>query len=132
MLRELMIRDFAIIEKLDINFESKMTVLTGETGAGKSIVIDALGLLAGSRGSQEFIRKGANKAILQGLFGLPKNVKIKHDVESFGITADEDVLIIQRELYRNGRSVCRINNTLVTLTALKKNWESAYRYSWTK
>ncbi|MFT8423930.1 MAG: DNA repair protein RecN [Liquorilactobacillus sp.] len=120
MLRELMIRDFAIIEKLDINFESKMTVLTGETGAGKSIVIDALGLLAGSRGSQEFIRKGANKAILQGLFGLPKNVKIKHDVESFGITADEDVLIIQRELYRNGRSVCRINNTLVTLTALKK------------
>ncbi|MDN7144604.1 DNA repair protein RecN [Liquorilactobacillus mali] len=120
MLRELMIRDFAIIEKLDINFESKMTVLTGETGAGKSIVIDALGLLAGGRGSQEFIRKGANKAVLQGLFGFPKSVKIKHDVEELGITIDEDALIIQRELYRNGRSVCRINNTLVTLTALKK------------
>ncbi|MBZ2404813.1 DNA repair protein RecN [Liquorilactobacillus hordei] len=120
MLRELMIRDFAIIEKLDINFESKMTVLTGETGAGKSIVIDALGLLAGGRGSQEFIRKGANKAVLQGLFSLPQSVKIRHDAEELGITVDEDALIIQRELYRNGRSVCRINNTLVTLTALKK------------
>lgn len=120
MLRELMIRDFAIIERLDINFEDKMTVLTGETGAGKSIVIDALGLLAGGRSSQEYIRKGAEKALLQGLFILPKSVQLYHDLDEMGIIVEDESLIIQRELYRSGRSVCRINNILVTLGALKK------------
>ena len=59
MLQELMIRDFAIIDQLTVDFGTNMTVLTGETGAGKSIIIDALGLLAGGRGSSDFIRKGA-------------------------------------------------------------------------
>ena len=71
MLQELTIRDFAIIEKMDLEFQSQMTVLTGETGAGKSIIIDALGLLSGGRGSVDFIRKGANKAVIQGLFDVP-------------------------------------------------------------
>ena len=71
MLQELTIRDFAIIDKMDVDFQSKMTVLTGETGAGKSIIIDALGLLAGGRGSSEYIRKGAKKALIQGLFVIP-------------------------------------------------------------
>ena len=62
MLQELMIRDFAIIDQLTVDFGTNMTVLTGETGAGKSIIIDALGLLAGGRGSSDFIRKGANKS----------------------------------------------------------------------
>lgn len=97
-----------------------MTVLTGETGAGKSIVIDALGLLAGGRSSQEYIRKGAEKALLQGLFILPKSVQLYHDLDEMGIIVEDESLIIQRELYRSGRSVCRINNILVTLGALKK------------
>lgn len=71
MLQELSITNFAIIEHLDIAFEAGMTVLTGETGAGKSIIIDAVGLLAGGRGSAEFIRTGADKAVLQGMFILP-------------------------------------------------------------
>lgn len=72
MLQELTIRDFAIIEKMDLEFQSQMTVLTGETGAGKSIIIDALGLLSGGRGSVDFIRKGANKAVIQGLLTFPE------------------------------------------------------------
>ena len=75
MLQELTIRDFAIIEKMDLEFQSQMTVLTGETGAGKSIIIDALGLLSGGRGSVDFIRKGANKAVIQGLFDVPGDSK---------------------------------------------------------
>ena len=71
MLQELMIRDFAIIDQLTVDFGTNMTVLTGETGAGKSIIIDALGLLAGGRGSSDFIRKGANKSLLQGQFTIP-------------------------------------------------------------
>ncbi|MFT8436921.1 DNA repair protein RecN [Liquorilactobacillus satsumensis] len=120
MLRELTIRDFAIIEKLDIRFEPHMTVLTGETGAGKSIVIDALGLLSGGRGSQEFIRKGAGKSVLQGLFALPEDRSFSDYLEQIGIQPDGGELILQRELYRSGRSVCRVNNTLVTLAVLRK------------
>lgn len=66
MLQELSIRDFAIIDEIQISFQPKMTVLTGETGAGKSIIIDALGLLAGGRGSTEFIRKGEKKLLFRG------------------------------------------------------------------
>ncbi|KRL04258.1 DNA repair protein RecN [Liquorilactobacillus oeni] len=120
MLRELTIRDFAIIEKLDLQFDSHMTVLTGETGAGKSIVIDALGLLSGERGSQEFIRKGASKSILQGLFALPQDKTFVDYLEKVGVQGDRGGLIIQRELYRSGHSVCRVNNTLVTLAVLRK------------
>lgn len=70
MLRELDIRNFAIIDALTVSFSEGLTVLTGETGAGKSIIIDAVHLLAGGRGSQEFIRHGAKKAEIEGLFSL--------------------------------------------------------------
>lgn len=120
MLQELTIRDFAIIEKMDIDFQPGMTVLTGETGAGKSIVIDALGLLAGGRGSQEFIRKGANKSMLQGLFTLTPDHKLDAMLNELGIEHEEDGLILQRDLYRSGRSVCRVNGILVNLAVLRQ------------
>ncbi|KRM96428.1 dna repair protein [Liquorilactobacillus aquaticus DSM 21051] len=120
MLQELTIRDFAIIEKMDIEFQAGMTVLTGETGAGKSIVIDALGLLAGGRASQEFIRKGANKSMLQGLFTLSPNDKLNVLLNELGIELEDDGLILQRDLYRSGRSVCRVNGILVNLSVLKQ------------
>lgn len=98
MLQELMIRDFAIIEQLTVDFGTNMTVLTGETGAGKSIIIDALGLLAGGRGSSDFIRKGANKSLLQGQFTIPKATRTYELLDEFGIECEDDVLILQRDI----------------------------------
>ena len=86
MLSEISIKNFAIIESLDVTFDEGLTVLTGETGAGKSIIIDAVQLLAGGRGSQEFIRHGAKKAELEGLFTIedPKHPAIAK-LKEFGI-----------------------------------------------
>lgn len=120
MLRELTIRDFAIIENLDINFQANMTTITGETGAGKSIVIDALGLLAGGRASQEFIRQNANKFILQGLFDLPDDSQVHELLQQLGVNTDDGNLIIQREYSRNGHGICRINGLMVTRAILRR------------
>ena len=120
MLQELMIRDFAIIEQLTVDFGTNMTVLTGETGAGKSIIIDALGLLAGGRGSSDFIRKGANKSLLQGQFTIPKATRTYELLDEFGIECEDDVLILQRDIYRSGKNVCRINGVLVNLGTLRQ------------
>lgn len=76
MLAELTIKNFAIIEELTVSFEKGLTVLTGETGAGKSIMIDAVSLLVGGRGSSEFVRYGEKKAELEGLFLVPANSTI--------------------------------------------------------
>lgn len=120
MLRELSIRNFAIIDDLTVSFSDGLTVLTGETGAGKSIIIDAVHLLAGGRGSQEFIRHGARKAELGGLF------QIAHDdhpiyakLEEAGLEAEEGTIILRRDLNDNGKSVCRINGKLVPLSVLR-------------
>lgn len=124
MLQELTIRDFAIIEKMDLEFQSQMTVLTGETGAGKSIIIDALGLLSGGRGSVDFIRKGANKAVIQGLFDVPGDSKTNDVLDEFGIDVESDVLILQRDIYRSGKNICRINGAMVNLTTLRRVGET--------
>ena len=105
MLQELRIKDFAIIEEADIDFQAGMTVLTGETGAGKSIIIDALGLLAGGRGSVDFIRKGASKAVLQGQFVLPASAPVFQILDDLGIDYEDQTLILQRDLYQAGRNV---------------------------
>lgn len=115
-----MIQDFAIIDHLEVEFSSQMTVLTGETGAGKSIIIDALGLLAGGRGSSDFIRKGAAKSLLQGQFSLMQDTKTVELLADLGIECDDGILILQRDLYRNGKNVCRINGVLVNLTTLRQ------------
>lgn len=119
MLLELSIKDFAIIEKLDASFRQGMTVLTGETGAGKSIIIDAVGLLAGGRGSVDFVRTGADKAVLQGVFDIAEIANTKTVLEELGIEPTND-LVITRELHKTGRSVCRVNGTIVNLNSLKK------------
>lgn len=124
MLSSLTIKNFAIIDKIQIDFQPKMTVLTGETGAGKSIVIDALGLLAGGRGSADYIRKGKKKALLQALFILPKNAPAYRILDEVGISYDDNGLILQRELYRNGHNICRINGELVNLTNMRRVGET--------
>lgn len=119
MLQELTIKNFAIIHDLSLSFESGMTVLTGETGAGKSIIIDAVGLLAGGRGSNEFIRHGENKCVLEGLFTMESNPITYELLKTYDIETEDDTLIIQRDIHRNGKNVCRINGRLVNIATLR-------------
>lgn len=119
MLQELTIKNFAIIHDLSLSFESGMTVLTGETGAGKSIIIDAVGLLAGGRGSNEFIRHGENKCVLEGLFTMESNPITYELLKKYDIETEDDTLIIQRDIHRNGKNVCRVNGRLVNIATLR-------------
>ncbi|WP_368298488.1 DNA repair protein RecN [Lacticaseibacillus rhamnosus] len=121
MLQELAIHDFAIIDNLALSFQSGMTALTGETGAGKSIIIDAVGLLAGGRGSVDFIRTGASKASLEGLFDAQANPLTEAKLQAFGVMDPDqnDTVLLQRELFRSGRNVCRVNGHLVNTATLK-------------
>ncbi|MEZ7280170.1 DNA repair protein RecN [Limosilactobacillus fermentum] len=120
MLQELTIDNLAIIDHLSLEFDDHMTVLTGETGAGKSIIIDAVSLLAGGRGSQEFIRKGEEKLSLQGQFEIPKLPGYVAQLDELGISHDDGALIISREIHRSGRNTIRVNGTLVNAATLKR------------
>ncbi|MDE1547850.1 DNA repair protein RecN [Jeotgalibaca caeni] len=120
MLQEISIKNFAIIDQLQISFEDGMTVLTGETGAGKSIIIDAVGLLAGGRGSSDLIRHGENKTTLQGLFTMPSSKRLLDLLEEYGIEAEDGQMILQRELSRNGKNVARVNGNIVTVSVLRE------------
>ncbi|MFJ7735509.1 DNA repair protein RecN [Lysinibacillus sp. NPDC097287] len=120
MLRELSIRNFAIIEDLTVSFSDGLTVLTGETGAGKSIIIDAVHLLAGGRGNSEFIRHGAKKAEIGGLFQISSDEHpIYKKLDEAGIEVEEDTIILRRDLNDSGKSVCRVNGKLVPLSVLR-------------
>lgn len=120
MLQELTIENFAIISKLRLSFHQGMTALTGETGAGKSIIIDAMGLLAGGRGSSDYIRQGAQKCTLEGLFQLPRQAEFLSFMEELGIETEEQSLIIQRDMSISGKNICRVNGRTVTLANLRK------------
>lgn len=121
MLSELSIKNFAIIETLSISFEKGLTVLTGETGAGKSIIIDAIHLLVGGRGSSDFVRHGEDRAEIEGLFLLEKS---SHPVipkaQELGIEIEDDMVVLRREITKSGKSVCRINGKLVTISILRE------------
>lgn len=121
MLKELSIRNFAIIDDLTVDFSGGLTVLTGETGAGKSIIIDAVHLLAGGRASLEFIRHGAKKAELTGLFTInSEQHQIYEKMEDFGVECEEGTIILRRDLNESGKSVCRVNGKLVPLSVLRE------------
>lgn len=121
MLNEITIRNFAIIDELEVTFENGLTVLTGETGAGKSIIIDAVQLLAGGRGSQKFIRHGAKKAELEGQFTIEDtNHPAIHTLREFGIEVEDGAIILRRDMSANGKNVCRINGTLVTIAIMRE------------
>ncbi len=120
MLQELTIKNFAIISSLHLSFTDGMTALTGETGAGKSIIIDAVSLLAGARSSIEYIRQGSDKCLVEGLFDLPKQSDFQELMEELGIEVDEAGLIVQRDLNSSGKSVSRVNGRIVTLANLRR------------
>ena len=119
MLQQLYISNIAVIENASIDFESGFTVLTGETGAGKSIIIDAIYAVLGERTSKELIRTGAEKASVSALFsGVSENtLQVLKDLD---IPLEEDgSLLIRRDIRPQGKSVCKINNVPVTVTMLK-------------
>lgn len=119
MLLEISIKNFAIIEEISLNFENGMTVLTGETGAGKSIIIDAMNMLLGARASTEVIRHGADKAEIEGFFSVDSNPHLAAVLAESGISMEEE-LILRRDIFANGRSVSRINGQMVTVSTLKR------------
>ena len=118
MLQQLSIKNVALIEELSIEFESGFNVLSGETGAGKSIIIDSLNLVLGERADKELVRSGMQKARVEGIFTV--NEGICELLEEAGIECEDEFLIISREISVDGKSVCRMNGSAVTLSCLKK------------
>ncbi|HKL75622.1 MAG TPA: DNA repair protein RecN [Halanaerobiales bacterium] len=116
MLLDLKVKNFALIEKLEINFKKGLNVLTGETGAGKSIIIGALEMLLGGRASREVIRNGKDKAYIEAVYEPEKLDLINNKLEEYGIEPDEDILLLSREIKRTGRNRSRINGQLATLS----------------
>lgn len=122
MLTELHIENFAIIDKLDLHLDSGLIAFTGETGAGKSILIDAVEALLGSRADVNLIRSGADKAIIEGSFEIPHSMaaSIHPLLERDGLLDDPKYLILNREIRSNGRSISRVNGRSVQTSFLKE------------
>lgn len=119
MLRTLFIENIAVIEKTSIDFQSGLNVLTGETGAGKSIIIDAINAIMGQRTSRDIIRTGAASAFVSAQFeGLNPSAAAK--LEELGFEAEDDMLIVQRTLSAGGKSTCKINGRPATLSMLRE------------
>ncbi len=128
LILQLRILNFAIIEELHIEFHEGFNVLTGETGAGKSILLDALGLLLGERGSTDFIRYGQAKAEIEGFFSFVKHSQVHERLLELGIDCEDDTIIIRRDLTLQGKSTCRINGQLVTISMLKQVGEALINF----
>ena len=118
MLRELKIENLAIIDELDIEFEKGFIVLTGETGAGKSIILSGINLLIGEKASVDMIRDGEENLVAQGVFDVDEEQKKK--LEAMGIDTDGDEIIIRRYYNRNGKARAFVNNVRITLADLKE------------
>jgi len=116
------LRDFALIDELNLEFFDGLNVLTGETGAGKSILIGAINLILGERSSIEQIRAGAEQAIVEAIFHCSAGVEqIGTQLEQYGLPqAQAEEIVISREISQKGRNICRINGRIVPLTALKE------------
>ncbi|PTK43244.1 DNA repair protein RecN, partial [Staphylococcus nepalensis] len=110
---------FAIIDELEINFGNGLTVLSGETGSGKSIIIDDIGQLIGMRASSDFVRHGEKKATIGCIFDIDNNPEVIRTLNELEVDTDEDFLIVKREIFSSGKSLCKVNNQTVTLHDLR-------------
>ena len=109
MISTIQIKNIGIIDDLSINLENGFNVLTGETGAGKTLIIDSLGIICGNRFSKEMIRKGEEYSYVEACIFMPEN-----------INSIDGNIIVSREIYNNGRNSCKINGRLVTVNELKE------------
>ena len=119
MLLELVVENYAVVERLRVRFHAGLNVLTGETGSGKSIVIDAVALLLGGRASTEMIRSGAERARVSGIFEMPKSDRCRELMEEAGIEPGDEDMLVEREILANGKSRAFLNSRPVTAALLK-------------
>ena len=119
MLNLLNISNIALIGEMRVEFDRGLNLLTGETGSGKSILVDALGVLIGGRFSSEMLKAGEARGFIEGLFALQPVSELKELLESAGIEMDREELIIRRELSTGGRNKIFINNRLATQSVLR-------------
>ena len=108
MLLQLSIQNLALIDAMNIDFAPGMNVMTGETGAGKSIVVDAVNLVLGERADRDLIANGKQKARVEAVFDIADNEKVRALLAQMELPADEDVASISRELTSAGKNICRI------------------------
>ena len=120
MLIQLNIKQFGIIENATIELKNGLTVLSGETGAGKSMILAAISQLSGQRTSTSYIRYGEEKASVEGVFDFPKNKAVVNIFKELDLDIEDEVIIIRRDIYSSGKSVCRVNGTIVNLSTLKR------------
>lgn len=120
MLRSLRIRNIALIKELDLAFEGGFSALTGETGAGKSIIIEAFNFVLGERASRELIRSGAQRASVEASFLLPAAASVYEVLGALELEVEDDELVLSRELTASGKNTCRVNGTLISIAALKQ------------
>lgn len=120
MLTQMSIRNFALIEQMNISFNDGITIFTGETGAGKSILMDAFSILLGERASSEFIRHGKDSFVIDGIFDIANHQSIQDLLESKNIIIEEGQLILSRSFNRNGKSSILANDQPIPLKALKE------------
>jgi DNA repair protein RecN (Recombination protein N) len=119
MLLNLSILNFIIFEKIFLDFTDGFNVFTGETGAGKSMIIDSLNLLLGGKSNKGFVRKDCDKATVQGSFYIEENSPLLSILAEQGIETEDGTIIITRDVMDNGRSTARINNVLINISFLK-------------
>ena len=120
MLLSLNISNFAVFESVSVNFDSGFNVFTGETGSGKSVLINAIELILGERASKELIRKGKNSALIEGIFDIGHNDDLYETLKNLNVENDkDDFLIISRELLQNGKSINKVNGRTVPLNIIK-------------
>ena len=121
MLVRLRVKDFALIHQIELEFDQQFNVLTGETGAGKSIIIDAVSLLLGARASSKDIRVGCSKAIVEGTFAIEAIPELDIELQELGYELDEDrELLLYREMSTGGKNICRVNDRTVTLATFRR------------
>ena len=121
MLVRLRVKDFALIHQIELEFDQHFSVLTGETGAGKSIIIDAVSLLLGARASNKDIRVGCSKAVVEGTFTVEEIPELDAQLAAYGYELDEErELILYREMSTSGKNICRVNDRTVTLATFRQ------------
>ncbi|MDD3573265.1 MAG: AAA family ATPase, partial [Eubacteriales bacterium] len=124
MLEQLTIRDFALFDEITVAFVEGLSALTGETGAGKSLVVDAVSFLCGAKADKDMIRFGSQKAYVEGVFRTEGNREVLQALAALEITPEDGTLVISRELNSSGRNISRINGLPAPLNVLKQVTEA--------
>ena len=131
MLNTLKIENVALIDKVVLSFDKGLNVISGETGAGKSIILDALSFVFGGRADRTLIRSGCERMRVEAIFNGLSNSLIKFINEELNISA-EDEMFLSRELDINGKNICKINGELVPVASVKKDMSKIDRFAWSK